>query len=29
MPNAKVGVLADLAAQARYPLLLINDSDIR
>jgi ceramide glucosyltransferase len=28
MPNAKVGVLADLAAQARYPLLLINDSDI-
>jgi ceramide glucosyltransferase len=29
MPNAKVGVLADLATQARYPLLLINDSDIR
>jgi ceramide glucosyltransferase len=29
MRNAKVGVLADLAAQARYPLLLINDSDIR
>jgi ceramide glucosyltransferase len=28
-PNAKVGVLADLAAQAHYPLLLINDSDIR
>ncbi|HUE02118.1 MAG TPA: glycosyltransferase, partial [Bryobacteraceae bacterium] len=28
MPNAKVGVLADLAAAARYPLLLINDSDI-
>src|SRR5580658_2295587 len=28
MPNAKVGVLADQAAQARYPLLLINDSDI-
>jgi len=27
-PNRKVGVLADLAAQARYPLLLINDSDI-
>jgi ceramide glucosyltransferase len=29
MPNAKVGVLADLAAQARYPLLLIDDSDIK
>lgn len=29
MPNAKVGVLADLAVQARYPLLLINDSDIK
>lgn len=29
MPNGKVGVLADLSAQARYPLLLINDSDIR
>lgn len=29
LPNGKVGVLADLAAQARYPLLLINDSDIR
>ncbi|MGA2740122.1 MAG: bacteriohopanetetrol glucosamine biosynthesis glycosyltransferase HpnI [Bryobacteraceae bacterium] len=28
MPNAKVGVLSDLAAQARYPLLLVNDSDI-
>ncbi|SPF41854.1 Glycosyl transferase, family 2 [Candidatus Sulfopaludibacter sp. SbA4] len=27
-PNAKVGVLAELAAQARYPLLLVNDSDI-
>jgi len=27
-PNGKLGVLADLAAQARYPLLLINDSDI-
>jgi len=29
LPNAKVGVLAELARQARYPLLLINDSDIR
>ncbi|MFN7995685.1 MAG: bacteriohopanetetrol glucosamine biosynthesis glycosyltransferase HpnI [Bryobacteraceae bacterium] len=28
-PNAKVGVLNDLATQARYPLLLVNDSDIR
>ncbi len=28
MPNAKVGVLADLAAQARHALILINDSDI-
>jgi ceramide glucosyltransferase len=28
MPNAKAGVLADLAAQAQYPLLLINDGDI-
>jgi ceramide glucosyltransferase len=28
LPNAKVGVLTDLAAQAQYPLLLINDSDI-
>ena len=27
-PNGKVGVLADLAAEARYPLLLVNDSDI-
>lgn len=29
MPNGKVGVLADLAALARFPLLLINDSDMR
>ncbi len=28
-PNAKAGVLADLAAAARYPILLVNDSDIR
>jgi ceramide glucosyltransferase len=28
-PNGKVGVLADLAAAARYSLLLVNDSDIR
>jgi ceramide glucosyltransferase len=27
-PNAKVGVLAELAENARYPLLLVNDSDI-
>lgn len=27
-PNAKVGVLAELADHARYPLLLVNDSDI-
>lgn len=27
-PNAKVGVLIDLARAARYPLLLVNDSDI-
>jgi ceramide glucosyltransferase len=27
-PNAKVGVLAELAEHARYPLLLVNDSDI-
>lgn len=27
-PNAKVGVLAELAALARFPLLLVNDSDI-
>jgi ceramide glucosyltransferase len=27
-PNAKVGVLAALAAQARHPLLVINDDDV-
>lgn len=27
-PNAKVGTLADLAREARYPLLIVNDSDI-
>jgi ceramide glucosyltransferase len=27
-PNAKVGVLAELALEARYPVLLVNDSDI-
>jgi ceramide glucosyltransferase len=26
--NRKVGVLAELAGQARYPVLLVNDSDI-
>lgn len=29
MPNAKVGVLQDLAAAARYPVLIVNDADIR
>jgi len=28
MPNAKVGVLADLEREARYPVLVVNDSDI-
>ena len=28
-PNAKAGVLAELARRARHPLLLVNDSDIR
>ncbi len=27
-PNPKVGVLMDLAAAARHPLLMVNDSDI-
>jgi ceramide glucosyltransferase len=27
-PNAKVGVLAELAKRARHPVLLVNDSDI-
>ncbi|MEO8593297.1 MAG: bacteriohopanetetrol glucosamine biosynthesis glycosyltransferase HpnI [Candidatus Solibacter sp.] len=27
-PNAKVGVLAELARRAQYPVLLVNDSDI-
>ncbi len=27
-PNAKVGVLEELAKRARHPLLLVNDSDI-
>jgi ceramide glucosyltransferase len=28
-PNGKVGVLMDLAAEARYPILIVNDADIR
>jgi ceramide glucosyltransferase len=28
-PNGKVAVLTELARQARHPLLLVNDSDIR
>lgn len=28
-PNAKAGVLAQLAAKARYPVFLVNDSDIK
>ncbi len=28
-PNGKVGVLIDLARQARYPVWVINDSDIK
>ena len=27
--NTKAGVLVELARQARYPILLVNDSDIR
>lgn len=27
-PNRKVGVLIDLAREARYPVLIVNDSDI-
>jgi ceramide glucosyltransferase len=27
-PNPKAGILADLAREARYPLLIVNDSDI-
>lgn len=28
-PNGKVGVLMDLAAAARHPILIVNDADIR
>jgi ceramide glucosyltransferase len=28
-PNGKVGVLIDLARAARYPVLIVNDADIR
>ena len=28
-PNGKVGVLSDLARHARYPVVVVNDSDIR
>jgi ceramide glucosyltransferase len=28
-PNAKVGTLIDLAREAKYPVLLVNDSDIK
>ena len=27
-PNGKVGVLMDLAREARHPLLIVSDSDI-
>jgi len=29
LPNGKVGVLANLAKHARYPIWVVNDSDIR
>lgn len=29
MPNGKAGSLSDLAAAAKYPILVINDADIR
>jgi ceramide glucosyltransferase len=28
-PNGKAGVLMDLASEARYPILVVNDADIR
>jgi ceramide glucosyltransferase len=28
-PNQKVGVMMDMARQARYPLMIVNDADIR
>lgn len=28
-PNGKVGVLMDLIAQTRYPIVIVNDADIR
>ena len=27
-PNAKVGILIDLGSEARYPVIIVNDSDI-
>ena len=29
LPNAKVGILVDLMAEARYPMVLVTDADIR